>query len=69
MHLWNVNTGEHKKTLLGHKKEIVDVVFSPVGTILATAAHKTIHLWDIETGETKEKQFKGHIKTYYRPFV
>ena len=37
------------------------MVFSPVGTILATAANKTIRLWDIESGKQK-KAFKGHTQ-------
>lgn len=59
IHLWDVATGKHLKTLAhtGHTHDIHRVGFSPNGDTLASASSNEIHLWDVATGK-KAKSFK-----------
>ena len=46
--LWNVKTGQVKRTFMGHTDWIFQVMFSPDGETLATASRDgTILLWDV----------------------
>ena len=50
--LWDINTGKHKNTYLGHTEEVISIAFSPDGKTLASASKDTtIRLWDIQTGK------------------
>jgi WD40 repeat protein len=50
--LWQMPTGQHLLTLLGHKGSIWSLAFSPDGKILASSSFdKTIKLWDPRTGQ------------------
>lgn len=55
IHLWQIaNTSQVSKpwkTLKGHTKWIKTIAFSPDGKMLASGENKTIHLWNLETGE------------------
>ena len=68
VYLWNAHTGEHLKTLTGHKDVVSSVVFSPDGNLIVSADwyywdgylsswtwSGEIRVWDAETGE--------HLKT------
>lgn len=58
--LWNVDTGELRKTLEGHTDRVQHVTFSPTGLSLASASDDgTIRLWDIKTGDII-KILEGH---------
>ena len=61
--LWDVATGQHKKTLTGHTDKLYSVAFSPDGLTLASGSHDaTICLWDAVTGQHK-KTLTGHTDT------
>ena len=50
--LWDLNTGKHKETYLGHTKEVNSITFSPDSKTLASASKDTtIRLWDIQSGK------------------
>jgi WD40 repeat protein len=59
--LWDTATGRLLRTLPPeHEKAINKVVFSPDGTLLATASDdETVRLWDPETGEARAV-LRGH---------
>jgi WD40 repeat protein len=49
---WDAETGKRLRVLEGHTGPISAVAVSPVGTLLATAAHdKTVRLWETATGK------------------
>ncbi len=65
--LWDVRTGQLRKTLVGHKNHVVGLAFSPDGRALATSSTNgfnaailgrlpefgpdDVRLWDVATGE------------------
>lgn len=50
--LWDVASGKHLKTLIGHSRMISSLAFSPNGTMLASGGNDgTIRLWDLATGK------------------
>ena len=50
--LWDVNSGQNLKTLVGHTNWVWSVAFSPDGCHLASgSADATIKLWDVQSGE------------------
>ena len=52
--LWDVATGQLKKTLDGHASMVWSVSFCADGKTLASASYdKTVRLWDLATGEPK----------------
>ncbi len=62
IHLWNANTGKHKKVFQGHKKGVFDARLSPDGKRLMsyTVYDSIIRLWNINTD--KLKKLKGPKK-------
>lgn len=49
IYLWNVETGEHKRTLTGYNSAIWRLTFSPDGQTLASGRmNGAIHLWSID---------------------
>ena len=51
VHLWDVGTGEHIRTLTGHRETLHSVMFSPDGKTLTTGSYDgTLRLWETETG-------------------
>ena len=49
--IWDANTGELLRNLVGHKMEIVTLSFDPHSMLVATGSmDNTAKLWDVETG-------------------
>lgn len=58
--LWDVETGAERRRLTGHAEQVLDVAFSPDGTLLASSsADRTVAVWDVGSGERRE-QLEGH---------
>ena len=58
--LWDADTGNHLRTLIGHSASVTSVAFSPVGDTLASASgDKTIRLWDTDSG-IRLQTLNGH---------
>ena len=52
--LWDTETWEPRRTLMGPEGQVYSVVFSPDGRTLAgRTSDDTLRLWDPETGEEK----------------
>ena len=55
LNIWDVPTGEHRKTLTGHTRWINAVAFSLDGqTLVSGGDDGTIRMWDTSTGEHKK---------------
>jgi WD40 repeat protein len=58
--LWDVQSGELWKTLLGHTDYVYAVAFSPDGATLASSStDQTVRVWDVATG-TLRHTLTGH---------
>lgn len=53
--VWDVHTGELKRSLVGHVNSVISVAFSPDGKTLASRSNDmTMKLWDAQTGALKQ---------------
>ena len=56
IHLWDVESGEHKTIYTRKKRTILGMAFSPDGAILASAyTDKAIYMWNTKTGKQLKK--------------
>ena len=54
--IWNVDSGNFERLLVGHTAAINDAQFSPDSKLIVTASSdKTARIWDVETGETRHE--------------
>ena len=57
---FDLDTGDERHILLGHREPVTSVVFSPDGkTLASTSWDTTTRLWDSATGK-EIREFKGH---------
>ena len=64
--LWDVSTGEIKRTLVGHKGAVYSTSFSPDGKTLASGSSDgTVRLWNVDTGNLKNT-IEGQTDTINR---
>jgi WD40 repeat protein/DNA-binding SARP family transcriptional activator len=51
--VWSVDPFQRKLSLVGHTDEVIDAVFNPTGSLIASAsaADGTVRVWDSTTGE------------------
>ena len=60
--LWDINTGERLKTLVGHTDRVRSVAFSPDGQILASGSDDgTVLLWSIASTPPVPEKLAGDI--------
>jgi WD40 repeat protein len=58
--LWDVQTGQELRSLVGHTDSVYAMAFSPAGKYAATAsADNTARLWDLASGQ-EVRRFVGH---------
>ena len=60
--IWDVATGECRRVLRGHAKDVTGVAFAPDGSKLATASRdKTARIWSVADGQVLQT-FWGHAE-------
>ncbi len=53
--LWDVGTGQHRKTLTGHTLCVYSLAFIPDSRTLASKSYdRTIRLWDANIGQHRK---------------
>lgn len=67
VYVWDTETGLRQQTLEGHQISVKALACSPDGTTLATASHRDIRLWNIDTGDPRatliEHEDSGQVDT------
>jgi WD40 repeat protein/serine/threonine protein kinase len=60
--VWDVATGQEKRTLRDHNWGILGLAFSPDGKVLASASgDSSVRLWDLETGDEIKTPPMRHV--------
>ncbi len=63
IHLWDISSGEIRKTLEGHRQPVKYLEFSADGKFLLSAAATEIRIWDL--GQGKWRDYKKHVTHVY----
>jgi WD40 repeat protein len=51
IHIWDTASGSHIKTLTGHKREGISLIFSPDGkTLVSLCDDRTLRFWHVASG-------------------
>ncbi len=59
--LWEVASGKHVRTLVGHDQWVLSIAFGPGGQLLASgSADHTVKVWDLSNGRLL-RTLEGHI--------
>jgi WD40 repeat protein len=62
--LWDLDSGEHLKDIIGHRDQVYRILFNPNGETFATASwDRTVKLWSIDGNLLKT--FSGHSNWLY----
>ena len=60
LRLWDLQTGELLRTLVGHEGMVFAAAMSPDGRQALSGSHdRTVRLWDLRTGQLL-RTFAGH---------
>jgi WD40 repeat protein len=60
LRVWDLTTGETKRTLQGHTNGVSAVAVTPDSRYVVSGSYdKTLRVWDLTTGETK-RTLQGH---------
>lgn len=69
LRLWDLGSGRHLRTLIGHTREAEAIAFLPDGKhVLSGSYDRTVRLWDAESG-LELRQFTGHEMSVQRVAV
>jgi len=60
LRIWDVATGDTRRTLQGHTEAVYGCAVAPDGTWIVSASRdKTLRIWDVATGDTR-RTLEGH---------
>jgi WD40 repeat protein len=62
--LWNISTGKQTRQILGHRRGVVTIAYSPDGKMLASVGHDDdVKLWEVATGKERAtlKEHAGSV--------
>ena len=64
LRLWDVTTGQHRKSFAGHTASVLSVVFSPDGQALASGSYDgTVLLWELAPTPVVSERIAADVNT------
>ena len=64
MRIWDVQTGQVRRTFSSHDERVQAVVFLADGSVASSGADNVIRIWDPMTGETIQ-ELSGHTSSVW----